>query len=569
MKIIYKTSAAFSLSVLVACGGGGGGVSTETTTAITASYPEGVSASSPTAVAASSSTTITASVNIPPNQKFANWVDTLVAAVINHNSAQFIHTLQAALPFGDAIAAPTKVPEGKLISAYISEIASGTKIPTVTNMGFESFFKSYVKADCFGPSVAYTLHDDFVSGANQNGTLPTGDLGMWLARESNQTTGRPCSAAQLDSLINPIKQRTNASMMLSARMRALAISAGGLPASGATVDVTSGMDTLYQSLLPTTPVATTGSVSSATVSNAGGVYTYTFTALAAGGGRDKKIVIQMIHDGTATNYSGRLTYATTGGDSCTQANGGASGVKTSVGTVRYLRISSSETQLSARSSNVCVAGTRTNVTNTFSDYVALTSNNEIDPAVTETSNVKGWTQEGSGFNRYAATYNPSTLVGNYKFAWQAGINDDKSRMFTMVVQRDSTTEDLSAKAFFGYSGSMTDTSTGAGNLKGMICNWAGPGNSHTPGNNFQFQSIKLSSTASDWDFATGTGTNKITYAPTVSCTSSATMKFDVNADGTLGATEGNSITTDLDVVDPTKSVQETIEARGFVNPALY
>jgi hypothetical protein len=403
MKIIFKTSAAFSITVLVACGGGGGGVSTETTTAITASYPEGVSASSPTAVAASSSTTITASANIPPNQKFANWIDTLVAAVINHNSAQFIHTLQAALPFGDAIAAPTKVPEGKLISAYISEIASGAKIPTVTNMGFESFFKSYVKADCFGPSVAYTLHDDFVSGANQNGTLPTGDLGMWLARESNQTTGRPCSAAQLDSLINPIKQRTNASMMLSARMRALAISAGGLPASGATVDVTSGMDTLYQSLLPTTPVATTGSVSSATVSNAGGVYTYTFTALAAGGGKDKKIVIQMIHDGTATNYSGRLTFATTGGDSCTQANGGASGVKTSIGTVRYLRISSSETQLSARSSNVCVAGTRSNVTNTFSSYVALTSNNEIDPAVTETSNVIGWTQEGSGFNRYAAT----------------------------------------------------------------------------------------------------------------------------------------------------------------------
>lgn len=176
MKIIYKTSAAFSITVLVACGGGGGGVSTETTTAITASYPEGVSASSPTAVTASSSTTITASVNIPPNQKFANWIDTLVAAVINHNSAQFIHTLQAALPFGDAIAAPTKVPEGKLISAYISEIASGAKIPTVTNMGFESFFKSYVKADCFGPSVAYTLHDDFVSGANQNGTLPSGDL---------------------------------------------------------------------------------------------------------------------------------------------------------------------------------------------------------------------------------------------------------------------------------------------------------------------------------------------------------------------------------------------------------
>jgi hypothetical protein len=370
----------------------------------------------------------------------------------------------------------------------------------------------------------------------------------------------------LDALINPIKQRINGSMMLSARMRALAIAAGGLPASGATVDVTTGMDTLYQALLPT---ATTGSVSSATVSNASGVYTYTYIALATGSSKNKKIVIQMVHDGTSTNYTGRLTFATTGGDSCTQANGSASGVKTSVGTVRYIKVSSTETRLSARSSNVCVAGTRDNVTSTFSNYVALTADNEIDPAVIETANVKGWTQEGSGFNRYAATYDPSTLVGNYKYAWQAGIGDDRSRMFAMVVTRDSTTEELSAKAFFGFSGAMTDTSTGSTNLKGMICNWAGPGNSHTPGNNFQYQSIKLSATATDWDLASGTASNKITYAPTVSCSSTATMRFDVNSDSTLGATEGNSVTNNLDVIDTSKTVQETIEARGFVNPVLY
>jgi len=566
MKAVLQLIIGSFVLLLGACGGGSSDSTASTSTSITASYPEGVSGSSPTAVADSSSTTITASADMPLHRKFTDWLDALTGAISERNGAQFLRTLQAALPFGHAIAAPTKIPEGRLIAAYISEIAAGTKTPTIANMGFESFFKSYTRADCFGPQVSYAAHDNWTSGTGQSGNLPSGDVGIWLSRNGDQTTGRPCSAAQLDALVNPIKQRINGSMMLSARMRALAIAAGGLPASGATVDVTTGMETLYQALLPT---ATTGSVSSATVSNASGVYTYTYIAVATGSSKNKKIVIQMVHDGTSTNYTGRLTFASTGGESCTQANGGASGVKTSVGSVRYIKVSSTETRLSARSSNVCVAGTRDNVTSTFSSYVALTTDNEVDPSVIETANVKGWTQEGSGFNRYAATYDPSTLAGNYKYAWQAGIGDDKSRMFAMVVTRNSTTEELSAKAFFGFSGAMTDTTTGSTNLKGMICNWAGPGNSHTPGNNFQYQSIKLSATATDWDLASGAASDKITYAPTVSCSSTATMRFDVNSDSTLGATEGNSVTNNLDVIDTSKTVQETIEARGFVSPVLY
>lgn len=569
MKTVISAISTATLIALAGCGGGGS-TATSTTAALTASYPAGVSGSSPTSVVTASSTTITAAASIPPNQKFGYWLNTLIASIKNQDGAQFMRVMQAALPLGNAIAAPTKVPEGKLVSAYISEVASGTKVPTVANLGFDSFFASYLKATCFGPSVSYENHDDFVAGIPAaNGNLPGGDLGIWLARAGDQTTGKPCSAAQLDSLIEPIKKRTNASMILSARMRALAIAAGGLPASGTSVDVTSAMDTLYQTLLPATPVAITGSVTSATVSNAAGIYTYSFVAEAAGGGKNKKIVVQMTHDGTATNFTGNLTYATTGGYSCTQVLGAAAGVKTNVGTIRYSKISDTETQVSARSSNICVAGTRDNVTSTFSDYVALTSNNEIDPAVIESANVKGWTQEGSGFNRFAATYDPATLVGNFKFAWQAGTGDNKSRMFAMSVTRDGTTEELSAKAFFGFSGAMTDTSAGATDMKGMICNWAGPGNNHTPGDKFQYQSLKLAASSTEWDFATGAGSNKITYAPTVSCSSTGTMKFDVDASGALGATEGNSVSDDLDVVDIGKTVQETLVLRGFSDPALY
>jgi hypothetical protein len=226
--------------------------------------------------------------------------------------------------------------------------------------------------------------------------------------------------------------------------------------------------------------------------------------------------------------------------------------------------------MSSRESVYCLSGA---LTSTISDYAAIDVNGELDPTKTACpactgQDAAGWIQEGSGFKRFGATYNPTTREGNYKFAWQAGLLDGYSRMFAMNVAYDSILFVRTGKAFFGFSGAMNPQSPDATptDLKGMICNWAGPGNSHAPSNLFQYQEITLGGGAADWNIVT----SKIGYAPTNSCNSSATMQFDVNADGTLTSAEGNNVTNNLDTLDAGMlTVQATMVGRGFTNPTLY
>lgn len=417
-----------------------------------------------------------------------------------------------------------------------------------------------------------------------SGMLPGGDTGLWTAREGDQTTGKPCSAAQLNALMDPVKKRINATMIFGARMRALARAGSGMPALGASVDLTTQVNTFFQSLMPT---GVTGAVSSASISNKAGVYTY---SVVASGTKTvgaititKKIVLKVVHDGTAANFSGTAAYATYDShqmgtppvaNSCTPKGGTAgSGTKIEAGTLRYVKSSSTAMQISAREALYCLNGNDTALTTTFSDYLSLTSDGELDPTKDEntTGNSLGWIQAGTGFKRLAADYNPETGAGNYKFAWQAGVNDRYSRMFAMNIAYNSATEARTGHAFFGFSGPMkpatTDTSPTA--LKGMICNWAGPSATQTIADSFQYQRITLSATATDWDIDSATGSNKIAYAPTNSCSSTNTVFSSTSADIWSG-TPGKGSTSDLRAKGASdSSVQAAIEGIGFTNPSLY
>jgi hypothetical protein len=76
----------------------------------------------------------------------------------------------------------------------------------------------------------------------------------------------------------------------------------------------------------------------------------------------------------------------------------------------------------------------------------------------------------------------------------------------------------------------------------------------------------LSATADH--FSVASGDSKITYAPTNSC-NSTTTQFDANVDQTLTAAEGVGTVNNLDVPGGTNTVQQEIEGRGFLSPALY
>jgi len=572
---------------LAGCGGGSSSSSTSSTTttasSTSASYPEGVSGASPTSVASASDTT---TASLPIQRRIRDWGIALAESIRTRDVEMFKQVTFAAIPTGTAWAAPARVPEGAAFNEFLSKVTAGTVIPNSQNLDLNAFFVNYAKADCYGPQVLYSGHPD---GTPTGGTLPGGDTGMWLARDGNQTTGVPCSAAQFRALMQPVKKRINSTLIFGARMRALAGTA--LPTTGNTLDLTADVNTFYQTLLPT---GITGAVTSASITNNAGSYTYTVIATGSGSGGGitvtKKILVKVVHNGASANFNGVASYATysshtsnpVGVNACTPLGGVAnSGKKIDVGTVRYSKASSSEMNVSAREAIYCLAGNESNLTSTLSDYVALNSAGELDQTKTACTNsctgadAKGWIQEGTGFKRFGSTYNPVTHEGNYKFAWQAGIADSHSRMFAMNMSYNSTTEVRTGQAFFGYSGAMNPQSTDSTNsdLKGMICNWAGPGatiGSHTPNNYFQYQRITLGASSGDWDISSATNSNLITYAPTNSCSASGSLNFDVDANGVLTSGEGSTVTNGLDTLDSGKtSVQATIEGRGFTNPTLY
>lgn len=562
-QIVLSATASVLLgSLLIGCGGGDSSTTSSTSSSVsTAEYPSGVSTSSPTSVSSSTGDSAVAQVSFP--RFLSDYASAFVDAVAKNNKSTYGQLLAQAVPVGSSFASPSRKPEGQSMSDFIDRVASGRRVPDGASLPWTLFFDSYTAANCYGPSVSYQGHDDAGSGTN-SGTLPSGDTGMWLSRNGNQTTGKPCSAAQLDALANPIKRRTNAVLLLGARMKALAGS--NMPTAGNTLDLSTSVNSFFQTLLSGGAHAT---LNAATITNNSGIYTYFMDVSLTANSSTRRILLKVTHNGSSINFNGLASYLVSNSSNTCAAG---SGVLVNVGTLRYIKVSSTEMNQSVREAPYCANAS--SIGSDFSTVAALTSDGELDPTLTgsatDSATSTGWSQNGGGFKRFGSTINPSTHEGNYKFAWQAGINDSHSRMFAMNVSYNSATEVRTGQAFFGFSDPMSSSGSGTFNLLGMICNWAGPGNSHTPNSNFQYQKIVLGASSTEWDISSDTGANKLSYAPTNSCNSSATMTYDVNANGTIATGEGSSVTNALDTLDSgTSTVQGTIEARGFSNPNYF
>ena len=560
---------------LAGCGGGGASSSTPSTSgsAISAAdaYPVGVALASPSALV-SSSTAVVASINLPVRQRVGDWWEHLLQAVHKRDGLQLARALNPIMPIAAAHAAPAKVPESLNVSNYIQLVLGGTSVPTSATLPLNGFFKSYTAANCYGPQVAYLNHNDGTDASPA--LLPGGDVGMWLDRNGDQTSGTPCAAAQLSALMDPIKSRANASLMLGARMVALAVAGSGLPAANTSSAVTASFQTLIDSIVPT---GTTANVTLAGITNNGSnSFTYQWRVSFTQGANVRWLVVNLTHQKTSTGFTGLLQYAASDLRTNTQTTASCAASKklAVAGTLRYTKTSATALEFSSREAPYCVTSASDLVTD-FGTWVALDTNKELDPTKTTNSDSKGWHQDGGGFKRFAASFSPSTGAGDYLFAWQAGIGDPNSRMFAVKTTYNSTSEARDLKAFFGFAPNMA-TITNPGRLGELICNWAGPGHTKTPGHNrFQSQALSLAATATDWTFPTGASTDsKIRFAPTNSCNSTGAMNFDVDAGtstgGTLSGGEGALVTHSLDTLTGANTtVFGEITSRGFTLPSLY
>jgi hypothetical protein len=529
------------IAVLSSCGGGGGGgssSSSSSTTTVSASavttvggaFPVGLAMGLPTALSASS-------------------------GVISGMS--------------DLISPATSyVPEQAVLSSQTDAVVYGRSTLLATGAFSDSALfttSTRAHASCYGPAVAYTTHDDNGS----SGTLSAGEVGLWQSISS----GVPCAAAELRTYWAGQGQQTQQSLLLLAAMRRLISSNSSLamPAGGQTVSVSSQLSSLLSSL------SSAASVSVATISAStdGTEYTYRIVLTRGSGASAQSLEIALIHNplDSDTHYGGTLQItlgylstdsSITGTQGCTDQKDSSNRYKLArISTLNYARDGA---QLTLRQRQGQYCGNPTLPGTSHINELATTTNlEELDPTVYLSGSTQGgtlgWRQ---GFTALSMDVDLSTLGSSFIMAWQDSPQNGTGQARILAGQSDLSSGTRSVLLAHGYTPDLADTSnTDYSELHGMVCNWSGPGATQTLHTAFQYQSMSLGSSASDWTL----GTSNISYAPTNSCTSSSTMRYDVDASGVIDSGEGASVSSGL--YTPSSTVYYDLHTvLGISAPAL-
>lgn len=566
---VRRSSCRLALLAVLALAGCGGGDSSTTTgsTGVSSAttFPTGLSVGSPSDLATGSQT-----LALAPRDgwRFArDWARHAVAAVRDGDLAKLGRLAESLVPLGDAVADPGDpklADDAELIESVLTG-GSGTSLATLLDLA-SLFGGAGQNAQCYGPSVQYANHDDAGMGSS-SGTLPTGDLGIWL---DTVTGGEPCIAAQMRMRVGSVRRQTLQGLLLMAAMRrsVAASSTLSMPAAGASTDITSDFGTVLSAAASPSTV----NVEAATIAldSGGTIYTYRLVLNNGSTGlsyRRGEVIMRHTPGGSASAYSG--TMQVTGFLLSNDAAFGCSDQMDTghykvafVNTLRYSR-SGSSVRFGSRASHYCGHTSNDSLTDYGAQVASFTADNELDPSVKLMGNTRGSTLGWRGnFTRFAGTFDRDTVEGSFLLAWQAGTGDSHSRALAVVSDYDSSTGDRSLTGFFAFADEIASTT---GTLLGMICNWAGPGNSHTPSTLFQSQTATKVAAAS----AYSVGASQIAYAPTVNC-NSTTTSFDANADNTLASGEGVGVTHSLD--SPTggrTTVASEVAFRGFTVPTLF
>ncbi len=528
---------------LAGCGGGSSG-SPSTSTAIDGAgvFPAGLAVASPVGMEAGSVTLAQASPAVR--------LQALALALFQGDLATAKQLASRLIPVGDAQAAASRSPRYMKSANAVNALLTGASTPR-TGVGFnaDKFLKTPINAGCYGPTVLYQGHPDWVAGVPaKDGTLPSGDVGIWTAVDT--ATDWVCAAAQLDARMDGVALRSNTSLMTLASLINVANTAGkSLPAVGATVDLKTEMNVAFS------PDVT---FTAATISQpVAGSYSYSvaFSFTHGSGTRNAEIRLSHAPGASKSEYSGLLTYAVTrGGSDLQNCNGKALGT-VDVGTLKYTRTAKTAMTLVHREGNYCGVGTATPLA---TSYATFSSDGQLDPAGKWIVS-KGW---ANNFNRFGAVYDPTTLKGDYTFGWQAGYEDSNSRVFNIGLNYNATTEARDGEAYFGYG---DDIASSTGTIKGFICNWAGPSSSHTLKDFFQRQNISFNDATGKWrPSLEAASSSNITYAPTNACTSAGgAFYYDKNA----GSVTPASLVDEL-AVTPNPSVVVDLADRVF-GPTTY
>lgn len=420
------------------------------------------------------------------------------------------------------------------------------------NCGFQpqTFFQTEGNARCYGPTLMYENQPNAALPADFNGTLPGGDVGMWLANEidgTGSTLPEACAAAQLNAKMRGLTLRSINALQVTASMKCVTnfdTSVTFPTTDGETADVVDSMNnmaTVKGLAVQFTTATITYSVDTATNE---GVYTYALTFIYDANDDsifdEQPVSITLVHrsntaDGT---FQGRLSYTynddtAVNEGNCFALSGGSTNV-TRGGSFLYAK-----------------ADDRVTVDGRYGTYCGYNadalSNGLVDPTnIYSGTNPTGWTDN---FNWFLADFVPTTLAGNFAYAWQAGFGDGNTRVFNVHLDDDNGTR--SGTAFFGFGDDITATD---GSIQGMVCNWAGPNNLHTPLATYaQMQTVSESAAANGVFVPTSSA---LQYAPVNTCQYAAATDnvngnflVDLDIDGDLTDESHADITNQMQTLD--------------------
>ena len=421
----------------------------------------------------------------------------------------------------------------------------------------ELFYPNVSNAACYGPTVAYENHPDAGPGDPTEGNLPSGDVGIWM--EMDPYAEDACAAAQLNARMQGLQERSMGALSGLAAMICTINSSDGelsLPdADNTMVNLTEVM------LEPEGVTINTAVLAYGTTTDGEEKYAYTLDFDYNG----DHIIVGLVHvlDATSTDvYRGRLffkisTTVSDGGTNCPMIDGVA--LVTRNGSLIYNRTSETEMKVEMREAQFCGEDTHGLDED---DLVDPTNKcDETDPTTT------GW---GDDFNLFRAEFDPTTQLGDYAYAWQAGYRDGNTRVFNIAVtdDRDSTTDDLEAVAFFGYGDDIENLDP---SITGFIFNWAGPGSEdHATALKEYAQKQEVSYNATTGHFDSDNAS--ITYAPTNSGTydGSGSFTYDSTGDGSADTDDATAIAIDLaagtDDGTGTLTIEKTIADAGITIP---
>lgn len=417
------------------------------------------------------------------------------------------------------------------------------------------FLEEETNAGCFGPAISYEGHpdaDDPTDPAEADGEFPSGDLGLWS--ETDSETGLPCSAAELNVRMNGVTYKSIAALSGLASMICTMNSNGISMPTSASEDLTAEM-----SALGITDTTFTNAVISHQVNSSGDdQYTYELELEYAPGSATPYVIraqLDHIPGASSKEYTGRLSYLVN--NSSTTGNCPSTDV-TDNGSLLYERLGPDEMNVEVRQGEFCEHD---------SDGLV---DGQVDPQDEySSSNPTGW---GNNFSVLIANYNPLNMEGDYSYAWQAGPEDENSRLFNVTISNSGE----EGKAFYGYGDTIDQTS---GEVEGFICSWVGPNADQTLQDYAQYQEV-------NYDSATGafsSADTSIIYAPTNNCAYDADADDDGIAEGIFvyDADNDDDLTDEDPTVDVTadlfeaadtdsdgliNTVAETIGAEGFTLP---